>query len=94
MADLNRLSSGKYSLSGDIGLVDIAALREFPVDDAESSVELDLSKVNSADSAMVALLLDWRRQLDAKGESLSIINIPESVRLLLDLYDLEPVLSV
>lgn len=95
MADFKQLSEGKYALGGDVSLSDIAQLLRFPsIDGAASPVELDLSPIKSADSAVAALLLDWHRQLADQGRTLNIVNTPDSVSLLLGLYDLESVLNV
>lgn len=93
MADLSASAKGMYALSGDVSLDDVARLSVFPAGDQSPEVTLDLGGVVSADSAVAALLLSWKRQLLANDQSLKIVRPPESVTLLLDLYDLEPVLG-
>lgn len=44
------------------------------------AVTLDLSGVEAASSAGVALLLEWRRQAHRAGVRLTVSGMPESVR--------------
>ncbi len=43
------------------------------------SIELDLSQVTAADSAGIALLLEWMRVARAKGGTLKITGVPEQI---------------
>jgi len=53
---------------------------------------LDLSDVSRCNSAGTALLLSWLRIARAAGKQLSVENIPEGLRGLMSLADLETVL--
>lgn len=55
---------------------------------------LDLSQVSDIDSAAVALLLEWRRQLALQNRSLLLKAAPASLLSLIHLYSLETVLQV
>lgn len=52
---------------------------------------VDCSAVHQADSTALALLLSWQSQLD---QPLKIKGLPEQLKTLLHLYDLESVLIV
>jgi phospholipid transport system transporter-binding protein len=49
-------------------------------------VVVDFSDVGEADSAALALLLDWRRTAHATGHRLSVRALPAGLRSLADLY--------
>lgn len=48
---------------------------------------LDFSQVENADSGILALMLNWQQNLPA-GEKLLVKHFPQSLRSLLELYDL------
>lgn len=53
---------------------------------------VDLSAVTHADSSGLAVLLDWLRQSRRAGGSLKIVGMPESLRILASLYDIDSLL--
>ncbi len=55
---------------------------------AAEAVEVDLSAVETADSAALSLLLEWQRQAARAGGSLVLRGIPEGLRKLVGLYGL------
>jgi len=57
------------------------------------SVTLDLSGVERANSAGVALLLEWRREARARGVSMSLSGLPETVLGVARLSGVEDVLE-
>ena len=56
---------------------------------ASGDAVLDLSRVDYADSALVALLLHARRELKARGHSLRIVHAPPALSRLLAAYGIE-----
>ncbi|WP_178861392.1 STAS domain-containing protein [Thiomicrorhabdus cannonii] len=54
-------------------------------------VTVDFSRVQQADSVALALLLRWQSQLK---QPLQVVALPDQLKTLLPLYDLERVLSV
>ena len=50
------------------------------LNDHAGAVTMDLSKVTLADSAGLALMLEWLRQARAVGRDLKFINFPQQVR--------------
>jgi phospholipid transport system transporter-binding protein len=54
---------------------------------AGTGMRVDLSGVNEADSSAVALMLAWTREAAARGIPITFENLPQSVRTLIDLYD-------
>lgn len=58
----------------------------------EPEIRIDLSGVLEADSAVIALLLSWRRRALREGRKIGFLNASDSVRSLANLYDVEDVL--
>ena len=47
---------------------------------------IDLAQVEAADSAAVSLLLGWQRNAQRHEAKLTLVNVPENLRSLADLY--------
>lgn len=47
---------------------------------------VDLAQVEAADSAAVSLLLGWQRNAQRHEAKLILVNVPENLRSLADLY--------
>ena len=78
----------RLSLSGDIDLASVAALREAlqHVSDATGGdVEVDLSQTSFCDSAGLHALLAAQRQLGATGRTMRLVDPPSAVVRLLQL---------
>lgn len=63
-------------------------LRQIPAVSHDGVV--DLSRVSRADSAAVALLLEWRRR---HGGPLQLVETPEALQRLLNLYGADAILT-
>ncbi|MDR1889178.1 MAG: STAS domain-containing protein [Zoogloeaceae bacterium] len=50
---------------------------------------IDLAAVGQVDSSGLAVLLEWQRLCNAAGGKLSLSHVPENLRVLSDLYDLD-----
>lgn len=55
---------------------------------------IDLSGVTRADSAGVALLLEWMRDADAAGGRLRFVNAPAQIRAIIDFCALGDVIPL
>lgn len=55
--------------------------------------QVDLSLVEQADSAGLAVLLEWQRLSQAAGGSVQLLEMPEGLAALADLYDLSEVFT-
>lgn len=53
---------------------------------AAGARRVDFSRVTEVDSAAIALALECQRSASARGVSVSILNLPESLRNLANLY--------
>ena len=61
---------------------------------AADQLVLDLSGISEADSAVVAVLLSWRRRAHRLGKKIEYLNPTDSVRSLISLYDVAELLFV
>lgn len=82
-ARLVTVDNGGLRLEGDLTFGGIAQLARQPLpplahDGAEA--RLDLSGVRRADSAALALLLDWRAAARKAGSVLRLVGVPEPLR--------------
>ncbi|AWI78228.1 NTP-binding protein [Parazoarcus communis] len=60
----------------------------------EGNCVVDLAAVVEADSAALALLLEWSRRLKARGDTLSVTGMPDGLKSLSELYGLDEVLPI
>jgi len=79
--DLRESGGGKFALIGEMTF-DTAdrilksserSFSQYP------SVHVDLSQVNKADSAGLALLLEWKAQVSQRAGEITFICVPESL---------------
>ena len=54
--------------------------------DLPDRLTIDFAGITGADSAAVALLLDWRRMAAKRGKTLVFVNLPANLLALADLY--------
>jgi phospholipid transport system transporter-binding protein len=54
--------------------------------DLPERLTIDFSAITGVDSSAVALLLEWRRQAQARGKTLDFINLPPNLLALAQLY--------
>jgi phospholipid transport system transporter-binding protein len=87
--------SGRFELSGDVAFADAARLL-VEGDTAFASlerVEVDLAGVARADSAGLALLLEWSLSARAAGRAIRYQNIPPAVSSLAGISEVEELLA-
>lgn len=86
---------GRLELSGEIGFDDAARLlaegdRAFA---QSASVEVDLARVTRADSAGLALLIEWSLAARDAGRQLRYRNVPPAVASLAGISDVSELIS-
>lgn len=78
-AEIERTEEG-FRLIGDLDFVSVPGLYQRSGELlAHSRVRLDLEAVDHANSAGVALLLEWRREAHRLDVELELIHIPDAV---------------
>ncbi|MDX9766411.1 MAG: STAS domain-containing protein [Ectothiorhodospiraceae bacterium] len=94
-ARLEPAGDGRWRLAGELSFASVGSLLP---DGREllngGEVVLDLSGVTRADSAGVALLVEWLRQARAAGVTLRYAGLPPQMRSLIDLSDLDDILPL
>lgn len=86
---------GRFDLSGDVGFTDAARL----LAEGEAAfgslgrVEIDLAGVARADSAGLALLLEWSLAARDAGRSLAYRNVPPAIASLAGISDVAELLT-
>jgi len=86
-------SDGRYRVRGPVTLDTVQPLLEEGVRRFDGSdVRVDLSEVTGADSSAVALLLAWTRAAALRGHRIRYENPTDSLRSLIELYELEELL--
>jgi len=79
--DLQDLGEGRFEMSGDMSFETADQILKC----SESSfgqyqvLEVDLTKVRKADSAGLALLLEWKAQANQRAGEIRFIGIPDSL---------------
>jgi phospholipid transport system transporter-binding protein len=82
-----RRDGGQISVEGPVTVDTVVTLTRHGVMLFEgSSLVVDLSNVAEVDSSIVSMLLEWLREANQKNFQLHFVNIPESVKSLMQLY--------
>jgi phospholipid transport system transporter-binding protein len=86
---------GEYRLSGVLTFATaVAALKAAPLFRPGADLRFDLSGVVRADSAGVALLIEWLRRARAAGSHLRYAHAPESLRAMLRVGGVQDLLPI
>lgn len=94
-ARLEAAGEGCYRLAGEVLFANVSALRQQSLSlFTRGDLELDLADVERADSAALALLLEWMRQGRASGYTIRYRNLPEQLLAIARASDLEEVLPL
>jgi phospholipid transport system transporter-binding protein len=91
-----RESAERYRLEAPLRFANVSTLRHLGLDligAAGAELTFDLSGVPAADSAGLALLIDWLAQARARSKTLHYAQPPEALRALARLSDVEPLIS-
>jgi phospholipid transport system transporter-binding protein len=82
-----RREGGRLLVSGRLTMDSIGALFADAMQPPEGKDWIvDLAKVEAADSAAVSMLLSWLRNAQRHEAKLTIVNVPDNLRSLADLY--------
>ena len=88
-----RREGARMVVSGAVTLANVAALLEDGRRHlAEGVKTIDLGEVSEMDSALLALLLAWLRDAQARTQSIAFANMPESLRTIARLYGVDRLL--
>jgi phospholipid transport system transporter-binding protein len=79
--DLQDQGEGRFALSGDMSFetADRILRSSESLFRQHVALEIDLSEVGKADSAGLALMLEWKAQAAQRGAVIQFIDIPDSL---------------
>lgn len=79
--ELKDLGAGRFELNGEMSFHTADRILESSkrLFGDYASLKLDLSRVDDADSAGLALLLEWKAQANQRGGSIDFVGVPKSV---------------
>lgn len=89
---LVRVAPGVFRLEGDLDFASVVGLVALPtrlLAEATDDAVIDLGGVGRANSAGLALLLEWLGQARARGRTLRFTNPPSSLLRLAELSNLD-----
>ena len=88
-----RRDGPRMVVSGPVTLANAASvLEEGRRHLADGVRTVDLAEVSEMDSALLALLLAWLRDAQAREQRLAFTNLPESLRTIAQLYGVDRLL--
>lgn len=94
---LESLSANHYRVRGDINMQESAVLLQemlaLPKSLAANELHLDVSELASADSLLLAALLDLQRQLQAKNKMLKVSGLSAGISGLAHVYGIDVLLE-
>lgn len=79
--ELREIDTGRFELSGEMSFNTVDRILEA----SESlfrdyaGLQVNLSQVNDADSAGLALLLEWKAQANRRGGAIDFVGVPKSL---------------
>lgn len=97
-ATIQALDEGRYAISGPMSFSTAASLlrqseQAFRPQAGQQPIELDLAKVTSADSAGLALLIEWASWTRAGSAGIRFLHMPEQLRAIARLSEAEELLT-
>ena len=95
-AQVERVAPDHIKISGELGAQSVPGLLRDTQGwfDGGSRIDVELANVTRADSAGVALLLDWWRQAQVHNTQIHYKNAPQQMLAIIDFCALEDVLPL
>lgn len=90
-------SDGRYKVSGELTfatVTQVLAQSHTLFTQAGDSIEIELGAVERADSAGLALLIEWMRNAHARDKDIRFFELPEQMRAIAAASDLEAILPL
>lgn len=80
--DFKELGKNQYEVSGELNFVTVPQLLEQAGDFTRNgeTVTIDLEKVSGANSAAMALLIEWKSVAAQNNSEVSFTNLPEQIK--------------
>lgn len=94
-AGFTALGNGRYAVSGRLGFETVPEVwrkSRALLDDGAAAI-IDLGTVTQVDSAALALVIEWLRWGRERGKQLQLVNLPEPLRALARISEVENLLG-
>jgi phospholipid transport system transporter-binding protein len=90
-ARLEALGQGRFRVSGVLDAVTVVDVLEQSLErfKAEPQISVDLAGVAEADSAGLALLIEWLRTARQRGQPIQFLNVPAQINALARISEVE-----
>ena len=82
-------SKGNYLVEGDITFASVNKIKSFGFLNTAKEINIDLEKVNLADSAGLSLIIEWIKQSKHYNTKLKFKNVPRQLLTLAKLCDFD-----
>lgn len=89
---LHEISDGCYQLRGELTLNTVPQLAQALSKVSAKTITVSFAEVTVADSAAVALMLAWKRQMQQQGKALEYSDLSEYLLDLIQLYEVDPMI--
>jgi phospholipid transport system transporter-binding protein len=88
--------NGHWLLEGELGFATVPGMLQHPGADMRGldGIRVDLKGVTRADSAGLALLIEWLRESERAGVSIRFVNVPLQLLSIARVCGLEEILSL
>ena len=92
---LTKTADGRWLLQGELSSASVPAILKSSTRDfmASREIKVDLKRVTRADSAGLVLLVEWLRESERVGKSISFVNVPEQLLAIARLCGVDEILS-
>ncbi len=93
---LERQGDGRFHLTGDVIFESVPSLwtKSKLLFAPFQTLEIDLGAITRADSASIALLVEWTRAAQAQGKSIRFFRLPVQMGAMIEVSDLDGLLPV
>jgi len=90
-----KAGNGRWLLEGELGFATVLAVLESSAKGLTGSrdIQVDLKGITRADSAGLALLVEWLRESERAGKVITFTNVPEQLLAIARLCGLDEILS-
>ena len=94
-AQLQIVGNGHLQVSGELSMTSVPALlAQSSLRDIRGDIAIDLQGVERADSAGVALLIEWQRSARRQQQNISFQNVPSQMLAIARLSGVDELLSL
>lgn len=92
---LKEASDGRLLVSGELSMATVPdLLKQQALQGRDGEIHIDLQGVQRADSAGVALLVEWQRQAGRQQQSIHFHNVPTQMLAIAQLSGVDELLSL